>query len=93
MVYEDMKQRYGSQGCYLLKINTRTISAEDGEQIPDPWSQYLHRNNLPNQVSTVAFFKCSSCNGPLWSATVDMGKVRPVDYFDPGHDILKEKLN
>lgn len=56
MVYEDMKQRYGSQGCYLLKINTRTISAEDGEQIPDPWSQYLHRNYLSNQVSPVASF-------------------------------------
>nr|XP_046247122.1 trafficking protein particle complex subunit 8 isoform X2 [Scatophagus argus] len=49
MVYEDMKQRYGSQGCYLLKINTRTFSAEKDEQIPDPWSQYLHRNNLHYQ--------------------------------------------
>ncbi|GAA6231935.1 trafficking protein particle complex subunit 8 [Lates japonicus] len=48
-VYEDMKQRYGSQGCYLLKINSRTFSTEDDEQIPDPWSQYLHRNNLHNQ--------------------------------------------
>lgn len=53
MLYEDMKQRYGSQGCYLLKINTRTISAEDCEQIPDPWSQYLQRNNVPNQVRFV----------------------------------------
>uniref|UniRef100_UPI0037E7F677 trafficking protein particle complex subunit 8 isoform X2 n=1 Tax=Semicossyphus pulcher TaxID=241346 RepID=UPI0037E7F677 len=48
-VYEDMKQRYGSQGCYLLKINSRTLSAEVDEQIPDPWSQYLHRSNLHNQ--------------------------------------------
>uniref|UniRef100_A0A4W6CYI7 Trafficking protein particle complex subunit 8 n=1 Tax=Lates calcarifer TaxID=8187 RepID=A0A4W6CYI7_LATCA len=48
-VYEDMKQRYGSQGCYLLKINSRTFSTEDDEQIPDPWSQYLHRNILHNQ--------------------------------------------
>ncbi|XP_068175680.1 trafficking protein particle complex subunit 8 isoform X2 [Antennarius striatus] len=48
-VYEDMKQRYGSQGCYLLKINTRTFPAEDDEQIPDPWSQYLNRNNLHSQ--------------------------------------------
>ncbi|KAK9519979.1 hypothetical protein VZT92_022668 [Zoarces viviparus] len=48
-VYEDMKQRYGHQGCYLLKMNSRTFSAEEDEQIPDPWSQYLHRNNLPNQ--------------------------------------------
>ncbi|XP_070816487.1 trafficking protein particle complex subunit 8 [Chaetodon trifascialis] len=48
-MYEDMKQRYGSQGCYLLKINTRTFSAEDDDQIPDPWSQYLHKNNLHNQ--------------------------------------------
>ncbi|XP_031733302.1 trafficking protein particle complex subunit 8-like [Anarrhichthys ocellatus] len=48
-VYEEMKQRYGHQGCYLLKMNSRTFSAEEDEQIPDPWSQYLHRNNLPNQ--------------------------------------------
>ncbi|XP_069575816.1 trafficking protein particle complex subunit 8 isoform X1 [Brachyistius frenatus] len=48
-VYEDMKQRYGPQGCYLLKMNSRTASAEEDEQIPDPWSQYLHKNNLRNQ--------------------------------------------
>ncbi|KAK5869396.1 hypothetical protein PBY51_024117 [Eleginops maclovinus] len=48
-VYEDMKQRYGHQGCYLLKMNSRTISAEEDDQIPDPWTQYLHRNNLQNQ--------------------------------------------
>lgn len=53
-LYEDMKQRYGPQGCYLLKINSRTFSSEDDEQIPDPWSQYLHRNFLHNEVNTVA---------------------------------------
>uniref|UniRef100_A0A671Y476 Trafficking protein particle complex subunit 8 n=1 Tax=Sparus aurata TaxID=8175 RepID=A0A671Y476_SPAAU len=51
-VYEDMKQRYGSQGCYLLKMNTRSFSAEGDEQIPDPWSQYLQRNILHTQVRT-----------------------------------------
>uniref|UniRef100_A0AAQ5XV18 Trafficking protein particle complex 8 n=1 Tax=Amphiprion ocellaris TaxID=80972 RepID=A0AAQ5XV18_AMPOC len=50
-VYEDMKQRYGPQGCYLLKMNSRTFSAEKDEQIPDPWSQYLHKNILRNQVN------------------------------------------
>lgn len=58
MDYEDMKQRYGSQVCYLLKINSRTITAEDDEQIPDPWSQYLLRNDLPDQVSTVSLACC-----------------------------------
>ncbi|XP_040896043.1 trafficking protein particle complex subunit 8 isoform X2 [Toxotes jaculatrix] len=48
-VYEEMKQRYGPQGCYLLKMNSRTFSTEEDEQIPDPWSQYLHRTNLHNQ--------------------------------------------
>uniref|UniRef100_A0AAX7V4W5 Trafficking protein particle complex 8 n=1 Tax=Astatotilapia calliptera TaxID=8154 RepID=A0AAX7V4W5_ASTCA len=51
VVYEDMKQKYGSQGCYLLKMNSRTFSANVDEQIPDPWSQYLHKNNLHNQVN------------------------------------------
>uniref|UniRef100_A0A8C6PRM7 Trafficking protein particle complex subunit 8 n=1 Tax=Nothobranchius furzeri TaxID=105023 RepID=A0A8C6PRM7_NOTFU len=50
LVYEDMKQRYGSHGCYLLKINSRTVSPEQDEQIPDPWSQYLLRNSQRNQV-------------------------------------------
>ncbi|KAM9383796.1 trafficking protein particle complex subunit 8 isoform 4-T4 [Pholidichthys leucotaenia] len=48
-VYEDMKQRYGSQGCYLLKMNSRTFSAGQDEQMPDPWCQYLHKNILRNQ--------------------------------------------
>ncbi|GCC29228.1 hypothetical protein chiPu_0007666 [Chiloscyllium punctatum] len=48
-VYEEMKQRYGSQGCYLLKFNSRLPSSGTDEQIPDPWSQYLNRNNLQNQ--------------------------------------------
>ena len=50
-VYEDMKQRYGSQGCYLLKINSRTSPTGTNEQIPDPWSQYLHKNHILSQVS------------------------------------------
>nr|XP_033789660.1 trafficking protein particle complex subunit 8 isoform X3 [Geotrypetes seraphini] len=44
-----MKQRYGTQGCYLLKINSRTSNRGTGEQIPDPWSQYLQKNNIQNQ--------------------------------------------
>ncbi|XP_066533154.1 trafficking protein particle complex subunit 8 isoform X2 [Hoplias malabaricus] len=45
-VYEDMKQRYGTQGCYLLKINSRTVAAGPDEQMPDPWSQYLQKTNI-----------------------------------------------
>ncbi|KAM4629221.1 trafficking protein particle complex subunit 8 isoform 2-T2 [Polymixia lowei] len=48
-VYEDMKQRYSAQGCYLLKVNSRTVTAGADEQIPDPWSQYLHKNNIHSQ--------------------------------------------
>nr|XP_033789657.1 trafficking protein particle complex subunit 8 isoform X1 [Geotrypetes seraphini] len=48
-IYEEMKQRYGTQGCYLLKINSRTSNRGTGEQIPDPWSQYLQKNNIQNQ--------------------------------------------
>ncbi|XP_076134156.1 trafficking protein particle complex subunit 8 isoform X2 [Alosa pseudoharengus] len=45
-VYEDMKQRYGSQACYLLKINSRHGGAVGSEeQIPDPWSQYLQKTH------------------------------------------------
>lgn len=58
MVYEDMKQRYGPQGCALLKINSRPISADNSEQIPDPWCQYLNTNYLSSQVNVVALLMC-----------------------------------
>lgn len=45
-----MKQKYGTQGCYLLKINSRTSNQASDEQIPDPWSQYLQKNSIQNQV-------------------------------------------
>uniref|UniRef100_A0A7N9AN94 Trafficking protein particle complex 8 n=1 Tax=Mastacembelus armatus TaxID=205130 RepID=A0A7N9AN94_9TELE len=66
-VYEDMKQRYGPQGCYLLKINSRTLSTGEDEQIPDPWSQYLHRNNLHNQsvMCTINILDTASSSGSL----------------------------
>uniref|UniRef100_A0A665T8C6 Trafficking protein particle complex 8 n=1 Tax=Echeneis naucrates TaxID=173247 RepID=A0A665T8C6_ECHNA len=71
VLYEDMKQRYGAQGCYLLKINSRASSTAEDEQIPDPWSQYLHRNNLQNQVILPAVF--------------DNQHFRPKQYF-AGHN-------
>uniref|UniRef100_A0A665T8B7 Trafficking protein particle complex 8 n=1 Tax=Echeneis naucrates TaxID=173247 RepID=A0A665T8B7_ECHNA len=76
VLYEDMKQRYGAQGCYLLKINSRASSTAEDEQIPDPWSQYLHRNNLQNQVSTVASSTCDGVSNSLEShpLQLDEGK-------------------
>lgn len=59
MDYEDMKQKYGSQVCYLLKINSRTSAPEDGEQIPDPWSKYLLRND--HQVSAGCLVLLTGC--------------------------------
>uniref|UniRef100_A0A673N637 Trafficking protein particle complex subunit 8-like n=1 Tax=Sinocyclocheilus rhinocerous TaxID=307959 RepID=A0A673N637_9TELE len=59
-VYEDMKQRYGTQGCYLLKINSRSGSTGADEQMPDPWSQYLHKTSIHNPVSATTSLQCSS---------------------------------
>ncbi|XP_077463762.1 trafficking protein particle complex subunit 8-like [Stigmatopora argus] len=48
-LYEDMKQRYGPSGCYLLRINSRELPAAAAEQevqqepVPDPWSRFLLR--------------------------------------------------
>ncbi|XP_073535307.1 trafficking protein particle complex subunit 8 isoform X2 [Phyllobates terribilis] len=50
-IYEEMIQRYGTQGCYLLKINSRASSKGADEQIPDPWSQYIQKNSIHSQDS------------------------------------------
>lgn len=55
-IYEDMKQRYGTQCCYLLKINSGTGAAGPDEQMPDPWSQYLQKNHIYSSVSPPATF-------------------------------------
>uniref|UniRef100_A0AAX7T9I1 Trafficking protein particle complex 8 n=1 Tax=Astatotilapia calliptera TaxID=8154 RepID=A0AAX7T9I1_ASTCA len=70
VVYEDMKQKYGSQGCYLLKMNSRTFSANVDEQIPDPWSQYLHKNNLHNQFPHNPCTSSSYFSGCINSGTI-----------------------
>uniref|UniRef100_A0A673N8D5 Trafficking protein particle complex subunit 8-like n=1 Tax=Sinocyclocheilus rhinocerous TaxID=307959 RepID=A0A673N8D5_9TELE len=69
-VYEDMKQRYGTQGCYLLKINSRSGSTGADEQMPDPWSQYLHKTSIHNPV-----------NGPLVFA--DDNETHPLQLDQP----------
>ncbi|XP_018410817.1 PREDICTED: trafficking protein particle complex subunit 8 isoform X2 [Nanorana parkeri] len=48
-IYEEMIQRYGTQGCYLLKINSRMSVKGTDEQIPDPWSQYIQKNSMHYQ--------------------------------------------
>uniref|UniRef100_A0A8C6WLH7 Trafficking protein particle complex 8 n=1 Tax=Neogobius melanostomus TaxID=47308 RepID=A0A8C6WLH7_9GOBI len=52
-VFEDMKQKYGSQGCYLLKINSRSEGPSDQDQMPDPWSQYLHKSQTHTHTQTL----------------------------------------
>ncbi|NP_001085189.1 uncharacterized protein LOC432274 [Xenopus laevis] len=61
-IYEEMIQRYGSQGCYLLKINSRTSNRATDEQIPDPWSQYLQKNCIQNQDPNEAGLYSSAPN-------------------------------
>ncbi|KAL6108634.1 trappc8 [Pungitius sinensis] len=78
-VYEDMKQRYGHQGCYLLKVNSRSFSAEDDEQMPDPWSQYLHRSNLQNQEEEDAAVNSGPVENKASAAEVDSSPTPEKD--------------
>lgn len=71
-IYEEMIQRYGTQGCYLLKINSRTSSKGADEQIPDPWSQYIQKNSISSQDS----YEDSSYAAPL---TRNSDHIVPVD--------------
>ncbi|NXS34376.1 TPPC8 protein, partial [Pomatostomus ruficeps] len=70
-IYEEMKQRYGTQGCYLLKINSRVSNRGADEQIPDPWSQYLQKNTIQNQDSFEDYTVVSNKNTDLISDGID----------------------
>uniref|UniRef100_A0A673N5Y2 Trafficking protein particle complex subunit 8-like n=1 Tax=Sinocyclocheilus rhinocerous TaxID=307959 RepID=A0A673N5Y2_9TELE len=81
-VYEDMKQRYGTQGCYLLKINSRSGSTGADEQMPDPWSQYLHKTSIHNPVkSAVSNAVENNIDGPLVFA--DDNETHPLQLDQP----------
>nr|XP_040041142.1 trafficking protein particle complex subunit 8 isoform X1 [Gasterosteus aculeatus aculeatus] len=83
-VYEDMKQRYGHQGCYLLKVNSRSSSAEDDEQMPDPWSQYLHRSNMQNQEDEDAAVSSGPAENNTSAAEVDKHHATEKDGASTG---------
>lgn len=79
MDYEDIKQRYGSQVCYLLKINSRTSAPEEGEQIPDPWSKYLLKNDPHQGVSKGATENVLAAELDHQSKPVPAGEVSTCD--------------
>ncbi|KAG8442101.1 hypothetical protein GDO86_011047 [Hymenochirus boettgeri] len=60
-IYEEMIQKYGNQGCYLLKINSRISNKGADEQIPDPWSQYIQKHCIQNQ---------DACDDSLYSSVL-----------------------
>lgn len=37
---EAVKAHYGTENCFLLKMNSRPLGYI-GEQLPDPWSQFI----------------------------------------------------
>lgn len=77
-VFEDMKQKYGSQGCYLLKINSRSEGPSDQEQIPDPWSQYLHKSYLHSPDGD------STASAPEGQEPLDTGGTADTQSLDTG---------
>ncbi|XP_054714525.1 trafficking protein particle complex subunit 8-like [Uloborus diversus] len=58
-VYQSMKSSYGSSSCHLLQINSATPSAQNANSsddnnatiMPDPWSQFLLKFNVQNELS------------------------------------------
>lgn len=54
-VYQSMKSTFGGQNCHLLHINSRSLHTAESmhTDLPDPWSQFLNKNNSEaNSVST-----------------------------------------
>lgn len=46
-VYQNMKTTFGAHLCHLLQINSRSVQTaetlKNDQNMPDPWSQFLHR--------------------------------------------------
>lgn len=46
--FEAMKVSYGAGNCFLLKVNSRP-PGHIGEQLPDPWSQFMS-NKIDSRI-------------------------------------------
>lgn len=46
-MYQSMKSTFGGQNCHLLHINSRSLHTAESmhTDLPDPWSQFLNKNN------------------------------------------------
>ena len=41
-----MKNIYGSNNCFFLKMNSRPVSnLQDNSHLPDPWSQFIGKQS------------------------------------------------
>lgn len=52
-VYQNMKTTFGAHLCHLLQINSRSVQTaetlKNDQNMPDPWSQFLHRAPETNE--------------------------------------------
>ncbi|CAI9716399.1 particle complex subunit 8-like isoform X1 [Octopus vulgaris] len=57
-VYQSMKTTFGAHLCHLLQINSRSVQTaetfKNDQNMPDPWSQFLHRAPESNVISPLA---------------------------------------
>nr|XP_042908090.1 trafficking protein particle complex subunit 8 isoform X2 [Parasteatoda tepidariorum] len=58
-VYQSMKSSFGSTSCHLLQINSTTGAVqsathdrESSDNMPDPWSQFLPKYYVQNNISS-----------------------------------------
>lgn len=82
-----MKVSYGAGNCFLLKINSRPPS-HVGEQLPDPWSQFIS-NKIDSRIEkeTVDFPMPSRGNNlELGQEADESGNTLPYHPLSPDVD-------
>ncbi|XP_026473845.1 trafficking protein particle complex subunit 8 isoform X2 [Ctenocephalides felis] len=62
--FENMKQSYGVNQCFLLQINSRPFGQELNAHLPDPWNQFLTKR-VDGQVNDTGSDQDSSPRTPV----------------------------
>ncbi|KAG8191463.1 hypothetical protein JTE90_020712 [Oedothorax gibbosus] len=70
-VYQSMKSSFGSAACHLLQINSNSDSSQNSNHIqdsndgamPDPWSQFLPKYYIQNNISNSHNIEENSIDG------------------------------
>ncbi|XP_013382686.1 trafficking protein particle complex subunit 8-like isoform X2 [Lingula anatina] len=89
-VYQSMKSMYGAGSCHLLQINSRSVSSKENlNNEPDPWSQFMPKNDAESLDIEASLFSKNDSSFPS-RVTEGEGTLRMETVIEDATEVKEE---